>query len=183
MSGPFARPLSGREQRRREARAQRLAASRPALPERRIVRDAAAQLVEMVRPYEPGEKDSQHIKVRLALAALADGTGTLEDYKELATTVAVAFWRATDIDAALAASVKPGCDAMRSCWERHQRTDRWGFSGPELTDVTQALDVSEAVTDASTPLQMVRAAQAAHRHAALFVGLQTPQGDIATCKS
>lgn len=166
--GPFAAPLSGRELRRREARAQRLDASRPALPARRLVRDAAAQLTELARPYEPGEKDGQHIKTRLAFAALKSGDATIGDFQNVGTTVAVGYCRALDIDADLAADMRRAVEAMQSCWRRRRDFERWGFSGPEIAHVTRALDAAEVIHDASTPLQMIRAAEAAAKNKTLF---------------
>ncbi|WP_313080555.1 hypothetical protein [Pulveribacter sp.] len=168
MSSPFKRPPTGRELRRQAARAERIAAARPRPPERRVVRDANAQLLELARPFEPGEKIADHIKTRLAFNALKSGAGTHEDFLYLSTTMGVLFWRAVEIDAALAAVMKRGALAMQSCWRRRQATGRFGFSGPELVDLAEAIDTAEAITDASTPLQLINAACTAHRHGEIF---------------
>ena len=76
--------------------------------------------------------------------------------------------RITELDASLAEIMKHGCTAMQSCWKRYQSVGKFGFAGPEISDVVAALDASEAITDASSPRQLIEAAHAAARHGQLF---------------
>lgn len=104
----------------------------------------------------------------MAFDALRNGAGTLNDFFEVSTTMGVLFWRAAEIDSSLAEIMKGGCTALQSCWRRYQSLGKFGFTGPEIADAIAALDVSEAITDASSPLQLMLAAQAAARHGKLF---------------
>lgn len=133
-----------------------------------IAIDAHDQLLNLVRPFDPGEKAGSHIKTRMAFDALRSGKGSMNDFFEVSTTMGVLFWRAAEIDASLAEIMKHGCTAMQSCWKRYQSVGKFGFAGPEISDVVAALDASEAITDASSPRQLIEAAHAAARHGQLF---------------
>ena len=104
----------------------------------------------------------------MAFDALRSGKGSMNDFFEVSTTMGVLFWRAAEIDASLAEIMKHGCTAMQSCWKRYQSVGKFGFAGPEISDVVAALDASEAITDASSPRQLIEAAHAAARHGQLF---------------
>ena len=133
-----------------------------------IAIDAHAQLLNLARPLEPGEKADNHIKTRMAFDALKNGTGTTDDFLNVSTTMAVLFWRSVEIDASLAEIMKRGCTAMQSCWSRYKAIGKFGFTGPEIADLVEAMDASEAITDASSPLQLIDAARTASRHGQLF---------------
>lgn len=166
MSGPFKRPPTGRELRRQAAREAKHQPRRNVLTLAQAI--APVALLENARPFEPGEKTADHIKTRMAFDALKSGAGTHEEFLYLSTTMGVLFWRAVDIDDGLATVMKRGALAMQSCWRRRQDTGRFGFSGPELIDLVEALDAAEAITDSSSPLQLANAARTAHRHGEIF---------------
>lgn len=57
-------------------------------------------------------------------------------------------------------SVRSGIYEFR---KRRDKTGRWGFTALQLSAATQALDAAEAIHDASTPMQMQQAMDAACR--------------------
>lgn len=133
-----------------------------------IAIDAHDQIMNLVRPFEPGEKSGSHIKTRMAFDALRSGKGSMNDFFDVSTTMGVLFWRAVEIDSSLAEIMKRGCTAMQACWGRFNSIGKFGFTGPEMADVVAALDASEVITDASSPRQLIEAAHAAARHGQLF---------------
>jgi hypothetical protein len=50
--------------------------------------------------------------------------------------------------------------AMHRVRERWESTQRWGFDGPGITEMADALDIYEAIMERSSPQQMANATQA-----------------------
>lgn len=148
MSAPNTSGYTSRELRRLAKRAERMA------PERTF--DKPAPLVKLVNaiPHEPGEKAGEHIKTRAAFDRLRDATADTNDFDHVAMVINMAKVRALEIDATLADMLERGQDAMARCKERYYRLGRFGFDGPGLCQVLDAIDASESIIDASSPLQM-----------------------------
>jgi hypothetical protein len=49
------------------------------------------------------------------------------------------------------------------CWDRFNRTGRWGFDGPALLDLPSTIDLHEQLISLSTPIQMADAMKEAIR--------------------
>lgn len=155
MSGPFARPLTGREQRRQQAREQRRAAARPRRPGMTLAQAVAPLvLLDNARPFEEGEKAHEHLVLRATLERLVDGSADTNDFDHVAMHINMVKIRAMEIDEALADMIELAQDAMGRCKQRWLERGRFGFDGPGLAQVREAMDAAEAIVDASTPLQM-----------------------------
>lgn len=151
MTAPHTSGYTSRELRRLAKRADRMAPLRTF--------DKLAPLTKLVNamPHEPGEKAEEHIKVRAAFERLRDGSADTDDFNHVAMAINMAKVRALEIDATLADMLERGQDAMTRCDERHRRLGRFGFDGPGLCQVLDALDATESIVDSSSPLQMRRA--------------------------
>lgn len=124
---------------------------------------AGLRLLDSARPFDQGDTTDQHIKTRAAFERLKTGTGDTDDFDRVAMAINVAKVRALDIDAGLADRLECAQNAMTAVRARHGRTSRFGFDGPALVAVTEAMDAHEAIADASSPLQMRIVAQAVRR--------------------
>lgn len=156
MSSPFVRPPTGRELRRQQDREERK--GRPA-PRRRSLSEVLAPLVllDRARPYEESETAAEHLRVRAALDRLIDGSAEEDDFIAVAMRINVAKVRALAIDAGLADQLELAQDAMTRAHRRCLEHGRYGFDGPGLAQVRDAIGAAEVIVNASTPLQMCAA--------------------------
>jgi len=145
---------------RRAAKRQRTAAQ-PA--NRRIDPVAGLRLLDHSRPYEPGEMVAEHVLTRAAYERMRTGCGDEADFDRVSMMLNVALVRAEAIDAELVATVTRGQMACVRCKDRYLRGLPFGFDGEGLVDVPEALDVIEAITDASSPQQLKLAICEAYR--------------------
>ena len=118
-------------------------------------------ILDNARPHEPGEKAGAHLKTMACFERCRDGTGDEDDFDHVAMILNICKVRALDIDATLADMIERAQDAMVRAKERYVRLGRFGFDGPGLTQVADALDAAQQIIDASTPLQMRSARRAA----------------------
>ncbi len=121
-------------------------------------------------PVIPGTDigSSQHtavtvsLKARAAYEALKDGRGDRGDWEILCEVMGEAQIRAAEIEGIeggdLAATLAPGIEAMRRVRDRYFRVGKFGLDGPALHEIPAALDVYEAILQASSPAQMAAAA-------------------------
>ena len=91
---------------------------------------------------------------RAALERLVDGSADTDDFDRVAMCINMCKIRALEIDATLADMLDRTQDAMGACKARHYSHGRFGFDGPGLALVRDAIDACEAIIDASSPLQM-----------------------------
>ena len=147
-------------------RAQRRAAQRQrATPHttRRIDPVAGLRLLDHSRPYEEGEMVAEHVLTRAAFERLRTGYSNEADFDRVSMMLNIALVRAESIDAALVATITRGQMAFVRCKDRFLRGLPFGFDAGGLVDVPEALDVLEAITDASSPAQLKLAIREAYR--------------------
>ena len=118
---------------------------------------AGFRLLDRARPFDEGDTTEQHIKTRACFERLADGTADNDDFDRVAMALNLAKVRALEIDQALANLLKVGQDAMAAIRRRHDKWAKWEVLPAERTAIVEALDAHEAITDASSPLQMMAA--------------------------
>lgn len=124
---------------------------------------ASLRLLDRARPFDAGDTTEQHIKTRACFERLADGTADNDDFDRVAIAINLAKVRALEIDRALADLLTEGQNAMTAVRKRQERWDKWDVLPAERTSIVEALDAHEAITDASSPLQMYEALDVVRR--------------------
>lgn len=127
---------------------------------RRIDPIAGLQLLDNARPFDPGDTTEQHIKTRMCWQRLQDGTADTDDFDRVAVSVNLGHIRAAQIDERLLPDFDAAHDAALAIKGRYERWRKWQVLPHEASAITQALDLYEQITDASSPLQMVQATKA-----------------------
>ena len=130
---------------------------------RNIDKLAGFRLLDRARPFDEGDTTGEHIKTRACFERLADGTADNNDFDRVAVALSLAKVRALEIDQALANLLEVGQDAMAAIRRRHDKWAKWEVLPAERTAIVEALDAHEAITDASSPLQMMAALDVVRR--------------------
>lgn len=115
---------------------------------------AGIRVLDRARPFDEGDTTAEHIKTRACFERLADGTADNDDFDRVAMAINLAKVRALEIDQALANLLEVGQDAMTAVRKRHDRWGKWEVLPAERVAIVEAMDAHEAITDASSPLQM-----------------------------
>lgn len=113
--------------------------------------------------YSESDLADKKEPIRASFAALKDGTANEVDFENLDIAFATTLERSREIDELCVVTVVVARDALERTWNRHQRTGRWGFDGPALIAVADAVDLHEQLLEQSTPHQMIAAARIAKR--------------------
>ena len=124
---------------------------------------ASLRLLDKARPFDAGDTTEQHIKTRACFERLADGTADNDDFDRVAMAINLAKVRALEIDRGLADLLEAGQTAMTSVRKRQERWNKWEVLPAERAAIVEALDAHEAITDASSPLQMYEALDVVRR--------------------
>ena len=124
---------------------------------------AGIRVLDRARPFDEGDTTAEHIKTRACFERLADGTADNDDFDRVAMALNLAKVRALEIDQALADLLEAGQNAMATIRRRHDKWAKWEVLPAERTAIVDALDAHEAITDASSPLQMMAALDVVRR--------------------
>ena len=124
---------------------------------------AGIRVLDRARPFDEGDTTGEHIKTRACFERLADGTADNDDFDRVAMALNLAKVRALEIDDGLACVLECGQDAMKALRARRERWAKWDMLPAERAAVAQAMDAHEAITDASSPLQMMAALDVVRR--------------------
>lgn len=124
---------------------------------------ASLRLLDRARPFDQGDTTEQHIKTRACFERLADGTADNDDFDRVAMAINLAKIRALEIDRGLADLLEAGQDAMTAVRRRHDKWEKWEVLPAERVAIVDAMDAHEAITDASSPLQMHEALDVVRR--------------------
>ena len=124
---------------------------------------AGIRVLDRARPFDEGDTTGEHIKTRACFERLADGTADNDDFDRVAMALNLAKVRALEIDQALADLLEAGQNAMATIRRRHDKWAKWEVLPAERTAIVDALDAHEAITDASSPLQMMAALDVVRR--------------------
>jgi hypothetical protein len=121
------------------------------------------RLLDHSRPYETDEMLPEHVLTRAAFERLRTGCGDEADFDRVSMMLNIGLVRAEDIDALLVETIVRGQMAFVRCKDRFLRGMSFGFDAQGLQDVPDALDVYEAIVDASSPQQLKLAIREAYR--------------------
>lgn len=102
-------------------------------------------------------------KIRTAFELLKTGTTDCQQFDRLAAAFNVGLIRAEAIDPLAEQTMQAGADAMRRCDDIFGRHGKYGFHGPDLVAMGDALDLYEDILRLSTPKMMVDALEEAAR--------------------
>ena len=123
---------------------------------------APMRLLNMARPYLPGEMLAEHVIAKAAYIRLRDGSGTEDDFDRVSMVLKVGLLRSETIDPLLVETMARGQQSMARMKERYLKGLKFGCDAGGLQDIPEALDAYESVMDASSPLQMKMAIQGAY---------------------
>lgn len=118
---------------------------------------AAIDKATACRPFTEDETRTAHILTELAWHALVEGTGTDDDFDRVGKVINLAKIRALEIDQGLANELEQAQDAMNACKARHAKHGRFGFTGPELLVMRDAMAYQVEIVNASSAEQMRQA--------------------------
>lgn len=124
---------------------------------------AGFRLLDRARPFDEGDTTAEHIKTRACFDRLADGMADNDDFNRVAMALNLAKVLALEIDDGLAALLQAGQDAMTALRARHERWNKWDMLPAEKAVIAESMDAHEAITDASSPLQMMAALDVVRR--------------------
>lgn len=124
---------------------------------------ASLRLLDRARQFDAGDTTEQHIKTRAAFERLENGTADNDDFDRVAMAINLAKVRALEIDRGLADLLEAGQDTMTAVRKRHDKWAKWDVLPAERSAIVDALDAHEAITDASSPLQMHEALDVVRR--------------------
>jgi len=124
---------------------------------------AQFRVLQMCRPYDPEDVQSEIVETRTAYERLRTGHGTERDFDLVSMMLNAILIRAEQIDPLLVETVSRGQMAMVRMQDRYKRGLALGVDGQGVSEIPDALDVYEAVTLASSPAQMVFAIKEAYR--------------------
>ena len=104
--------------------------------------------------FTPDEQAQIQLPVRAAYDNLLHGPGCEGDFHTLASAVNVALVASERIDPL----VEQGCiaarDALFRTKDRHTALGRWGFDGPAIAEIEQAVEIYEQLTTLLTARQV-----------------------------
>ena len=115
---------------------------------------AMFKLINRIEPYTDQDVVKLALPARMAFEAIKTGTGTTDDFDELAVSVNSTMVRSESIDELCVQTCIIAQEALLRCKQRYLRTGRFGWDGLALQQVPPALDLHEEVMANSTPHQM-----------------------------
>lgn len=121
------------------------------------------------------EMDQAHatsimVLIRTAFERLKSGAGEDDDFDRLAVSINVGIVRAEAIDPLAVTYMLQGRDALIEADRIMGEHGRYGFTGPALIAIGEALDLYEQILRKSTPRQMELAANESARQMAALKG-------------
>ena len=114
--------------------------------------------------------DQIMVKIRTAFELLKTGHATDADFDRVAGALNIGLLRAELIDPLAERTMADGIQAMYGCAGIKERHGKYGFTGPGLLAVTDAINLYEDILRLSTPRQMLDAQDAAYRRMVGLVG-------------
>lgn len=116
-----------------------------------------------------------NLPVRLAFEKIKAGTGEDDDFHILAAASNVSLVCSEKIDPLVEGVCLNARDALLRTNERHERTGRWGFDGPALSEIMEMIDIYDQLTSLLKPVQLQNAMNETLARARRGEGLQMPE--------
>lgn len=115
------------------------------------------KLMSKIQPFTADELLRLELPIRMSFESLKAGSGTAQDFHDLAAAINTAMVRSEAVDPLCEVTAIAARDALMRVWHRHERTGRWGFDGPGLSEVEAGISLHEELIRLSTPIQMIEA--------------------------
>lgn len=103
------------------------------------------------------------VAIRLAFEKLKTGSASGEDFDRVSAAINVGLIRAELIDPLAKETMVKGVGALMRCADIHSRHGKFGFTGPDLELMNDAVTLYEGILRLSTPKQMLDALDTAAR--------------------
>lgn len=124
---------------------------------------AMFKTINKIAPFNAAELLRLELPIRLSFEALRTGQGSESDFHDLCAAINTALVRSESVDPLCEQTAIAARDALLRCWQRHEKTQRWGFDGPALLEVEAGISLHEQLVRNSTPLQMIAALREVQR--------------------
>ena len=124
---------------------------------------AIFKVMNKLTPFNDIELLRLELPIRLAFEALRTGRGTESDFHDLCAAINTTMVRSESVDPLCEQTAIAARDALMRCWQRHEKTQRWGFDGPALLEVEAGISLHEELIRNSTPLEMMDALREVQR--------------------
>jgi hypothetical protein len=112
------------------------------------------KVMNKIEPFTGDEQAQINTPVRIAFEMMRTGNGVEDHFQTLAGSINVTMVLAEKIDPLCEKTAIAARDALVRCIERHKKTGKWGFDGPALTEILDAIDLHEQLIANQTPLQI-----------------------------
>lgn len=103
------------------------------------------------------------VSVRMSYERLKQGDAPASDFERLAAVLNVGLIRAESIAPEVVDAMKEAIEALLHCHGLHERHGRWGFTGPGIQAMNEALELYEQILAKSSPNQMEAAVRESYR--------------------
>ena len=124
---------------------------------------AMFRVIRLTKTYAEHEVVKLSLPSRLAFEAIKSGGGVLDHFNELAVCINSAKVRSEAIDPLCAATCRAAQDAMTRTRNRYLSTGKFGFDGPAMQQIPDALDLHEEILRGSSPGLMTAALMEQYR--------------------
>jgi hypothetical protein len=102
------------------------------------------------------------VKIRTSYELLKSGHASDADFDRVGAALNIGLIRAESIDPLCEQTMLRGIDAMYVCSGLHERHGTYGFTGPGIVAMNDAVDLYEEILTKSKGRQMTIAQEAAH---------------------
>jgi hypothetical protein len=133
-----------------------------------------AQTILRHQTMDTAQADAIMVLIRTAFERLSTGAGTMEDFNRVGASINVAMMRAKRIDQVVVSCIHEAVAAMGEADRIETVHGKFGFTGPGLQAMKDALDAYEEILRNSTPLQMEAAEAAAEEEYLALALADTP---------
>ena len=130
---------------------------------RRINPFAAQIVLQQNQQTKPSQADGLMLELHQCFDALKNGSTDEELFNRLGSSLNTALILAERIDQQVVDVVLDAHQAMYRCRERFDKHGRFGFDGPGISAMVDALDVYDQIVRLTTPKQILGASAEAFR--------------------
>jgi hypothetical protein len=117
----------------------------------------------VARPLSDSQRSNLELAVRVHVNGVYEGRMSESSWNCLVAHFNVAFIAARDRDAVIYAQADGALEALRSVFDRNQRTGKWGCSGDERRIILEAFEQTNAFMCRCTDVQFSTAIRTVYK--------------------